>query len=103
MNTITDDLALYVARLDIYDMENNPDFHVVTLYKPHLPDNNESWQVFEDDDTVLSFWKYEVQDPSKIINLEKNKYPKGFVPLEDTFSPSESSKNDKYDFFFQKL
>ena len=76
-------------------MENKPNFPVITLYRPHLPDNDESWQVFEDNDTILAFLKDKVQDPSKSITLEKKKYLKGLAPLEDTFSPSDSSKIDK--------
>ena len=51
-------------------MASKPDCHVVTLYRPHLPNNDESWNLFEEDDTILAFLKYEVREPSKIINLE---------------------------------
>lgn len=83
-------------------MENKLDFPIITLYKPHLPDNDESWKVFEDDDIVLAFLKDEMQDPSKIINLKQNRYPKGLAPLEDAFSPSDSSKTDKSEKKFSK-
>ena len=52
MNTIDDGLAMFTARPDIYDMANKPYCLVVTLYRPHFPDNDESWNIFEGHDTI---------------------------------------------------
>lgn len=86
MNTIVDGLAMFSTRLDRYDMA------IITLYRPHFLDNDESWNIFEDYDTILGFLKDEVQEPSRVINTELNRYPKGLAHLEGTFSPSDASK-----------
>ena len=36
-------------------MENRPDCQVDTLYRPSLPENDESWQVFEYDEHIIAF------------------------------------------------
>lgn len=102
MNIIDGDLAMFASRLDRYGMDNKLYFPIVTLYRPHFISNNESWKVFEDDDIVLYFIKDEVQETSRVINLEQNKYPKGLIPLEDTFSPNDASKVEISKNFFSK-
>lgn len=92
MNTIVDCLAMYVARPRYFDLINKPDCNVVTLYKPHLPDNEESWQLFIDDQDLLEFLTNDSKESSKIINFDQNKYPKGLVPLEDVCSPGDAAK-----------
>lgn len=99
MNTIADGLAMFTTIPDRFDMANKSDCLVVTLYRPHLLDNDGSWYIFEDDDVILAFLKDEIDKPSKVINLEYNKYPKGLTPLEDTFSSSDASKVGTFDFF----
>ncbi len=53
-------------------------------------DNDESWQVFDDDDHIISFLEDRVSYDSWVIDLTHNKYPKGLVPLENAFSPSDA-------------
>lgn len=103
MNTIVYGLAMYASHLERYDMGNKPDGRIITLYRPHLPNNDEFWKVFEDDDTILSFLKGEAQEALKITNLKKNRYPKGLSALEDTFSPSDSSKTNRFRRKFSKV
>ena len=81
MNAIDDFLAMLDARPNIYDMDNKLDCFVITLYRPHFPDNDKSWHIFEDDDIILTFLKSEAQESSIVINLEQNRYPKGLPPL----------------------
>lgn len=91
MNSIVDVLAMFATRTNMFVRANKLNCHVVTLYRPHLPDNDEFWNIFKDDNMILSFLKDEIHEPSRDINLEQNKYPKVLTPLEDTFSSSDAS------------
>ena len=102
MNKIAHGLAMLATRRDRYDMSNKIGCHVLTLYKVHFPDNHESWHIFEDDDMILFFSKGKVQEPSRVINLDQNRYPKWRFPLEDTFSPSDASKTGTSENKFSK-
>lgn len=102
MNTIIDGLSMFTTRPYKFDMANKLDFPVITLYRPHLPNNDESWKFFEEDNTILAFLKDEIHEPSMVINLEHNKYPKGLAPLEDIFSSIHASKVGTYENKFSK-
>lgn len=86
MNTIVVGLASFAARIERFDMSNQIDYLAVSLYRLHLLDDEESWKVFEDDKALHDFLVNKTQQSSQITNLGQNKYPKGLVPLEDTFT-----------------
>jgi hypothetical protein len=60
-----------------------------SLYCPHIPDNVESWQVFPNDEGICAFIQNEPFKPKEIISMEDDKFPKGFTPLESSFSSSD--------------
>lgn len=90
-------------RPDQFNMASKPDYVVVTLYRPHLPKYDESWHIFEDDDSLLAFFKDEVPKYSKIINLKENRYPNRLAPLEDTFHQVMLPKHNFQRINFQRL
>jgi hypothetical protein len=63
----------------------------MSLYRPHFPDNVESWQVFPDDESICAFLQNEPLKRKEIISLEDNKFTKGLTPLEISFSSSDVS------------
>jgi hypothetical protein len=67
----------------------------LSLYQPHILNNEESWQVFPDDKSIFYFIPNESYKPKEIISLEDNKNPKCLTPLENSFSTSDVS-NSKY-------
>ena len=66
------------------------------LYRPHLPDNVESWQVFPSDERICAFIQNEPYKPKEIISMEDNKIPKGLTPLEISFSSSDVGNKEKH-------
>jgi hypothetical protein len=69
--------------------------HFCLLYRPHLPNNVESWQVFPDDEGICAFLQNDLYKPKEIISLEDNKIPKGLTPLESSFSMSDVGKKKR--------
>jgi hypothetical protein len=66
------------------------------LYRPHIPDNIESWQVFPNGERICAFIQNEPYKPKEIISMEDNKIPKGLTPLESSFSSSDVGKKEKH-------
>ena len=93
LNDVTDNLAVYAAHLDRHNLVERPDCSVISLYRPYLPNNEESWQVFEHDESLHAFLMNEDVHDFEMISLEHNKYPKGLSPLESNFSSADASKN----------
>lgn len=81
--------------------------------RPSVPDNIENWQFFNDDDDILRFLhcviEYENQEidfsyflrieddketnfGKEVIQLKKNKIPKGLVVLERVFDSQDKAK-----------
>jgi hypothetical protein len=60
-----------------------------SLYRSHIFDNIESWQVFPNNESIFSFIQTEPFKPKEIISIEDNKIPKGLTPLESFFSSSD--------------
>jgi hypothetical protein len=63
------------------------------MFRPHIPNNEESWQVILDDEIICVFIQNELFNPKEIISLEDNKIPKGLNPLEIPFFTSDVSNN----------
>jgi len=91
LNAMDDNLAAYAAHPDRHSLVEKPDCSVISLYRPHLPDNEESWQVFDHDESLHAFLTNESTCDFEMINLEHNMYPKGVAPLESNFSLSDAS------------
>jgi hypothetical protein len=66
------------------------------LYRLHIPDNIESWQVFPSDESIWYFIQNEPYKPKEIISMEDNKIPKGLTPLECLFSLSHVGNKEKH-------
>jgi hypothetical protein len=66
----------------------------LSLYRPHLPDNVESWKVFIDDEGICAFLQNEPYKPKETISLENDKIPKGLTPLESSFSMSDARNKE---------
>jgi len=92
LNVVADNLAVYADHPERYSWVEKPDCVVISLYRPHLPDNQESWQVFDHDESLQAFLTNEGEQNFEVINLEHNKYPKGLTPLESSFSMNDASK-----------
>ena len=64
------------------------------LYRPHIPDNVESWEVFPNYEGICSFIQNEPFKPKEIISMEDEKFQKGLTPLESSFSSSDVSNKE---------
>jgi hypothetical protein len=66
------------------------------VYRPHIPDNVESWQVFPSYESIYAFIQNEPYKPKEIISIEDNNIPKGLTPLESSFSSSDVGHKEKH-------
>jgi ribonuclease HI len=89
LNSMADQLAIFAASPNRQLMPHRNDCTFQSLYRPHIPDNIESWQVFPSDEIIYAFIQNEPYKPKKIISIEDNKIPKGLTPLESLFSLSD--------------
>jgi hypothetical protein len=94
LNSMADRLVVFAASPTRQLLPQRPDCTFMSLYRPHLPDNVESWQVFPDDEGICAFIQNEPYKPKEIISLENNKLPKGLTPLESSFSMSDVSNKE---------
>ena len=92
LNAVADNLVVYAACPDKHSLIERPNCSVISLYRPHLPDNEESWQVFDHDESLQAFLTNEEVHDFEMTNLEHKKYPKGLAPLESNFSSADASK-----------
>ena len=86
---MVDQLVVFVASPNRKLQPNKPDCTFQSLYRPYIPDNIESQQVFPSDDNICDFIQNELYKPKEIISIEDNKIPKGLTPLESSFSSSD--------------
>jgi hypothetical protein len=77
------------------NMPHRPDCTFQSLYRPHIPDNIESWQVFPNDEKIFAFIQNEPFKTKEIISIEDNKIPKGLTPLESLFSSSDVENKEE--------
>jgi hypothetical protein len=92
---MVDRLGFFAASITRKLFPRRPDCIFSSLYRPHLPNNEELWQVFSDDESICVFIQNEPYNLKEIISLKNNKIPKGLTPLESLFSTSDVS-NNKY-------
>jgi hypothetical protein len=66
------------------------------LYRPYIPNNVESCQVFASDEIIYAFIQNEPYKAKEIVSMEDNKILKGLTPLESSFSLSDVRKKEKH-------
>jgi hypothetical protein len=93
LNSIVDRLVVFATSPTRKLLPQRTDCTFLSLYRPHIPNNEESWQVFLDDESICSFIQNGPYKPKEIISLEDNKIPKGLTHLESSFSTSDVSNN----------
>jgi hypothetical protein len=91
-----DQLVVFAASPNRQLLPQRPDCTFQSLYRPHIPDNIESWQVFPSDESICAFIQNEPYKPKEIISMEDNKIPKGLTPLESSFSSSDVGNKEKH-------
>jgi hypothetical protein len=103
-NYVADALAISASTLQPCDGPLRDLCKMEVLFKPFIPDNLEHWQVFEDDDQIIRFMENNKEftdsqinflaDSMKleVINLQKNIFPKGCIPLEKLFDKHDVLK-----------
>jgi ribonuclease HI len=96
LNSMDDRLVVFPASPNRQLFPQRPDYAFEYLYRPHIPDNIESWQVFPSDESIFSFIQNEPYKPKEIISMEDNKIPKGLTRLESSFSSSDVGNKEKH-------
>jgi hypothetical protein len=96
LNSMANRLAVFAASPNQQLLPQRPDCTFQSLYRPHIPDNKESWQVFPSNESICSFIQNEPYKPKEIISMEDNKIPKGLTPLESSFSSSDVGNKEKH-------
>jgi ribonuclease HI len=95
LNSMDDRLVVFAASPTRQLLPHRPDCTFQSLYRPHIPDNIESWQVFPNDESICAFIQNEPFKPKEIISIEDDKIPKGLTPLESSFSSSDVGNKEK--------
>jgi ribonuclease HI len=96
LNSMVDQLAFFAASPNRQLLPHIHDCTFQYLYRPHIPDNIESWQVFPSDESICAFIQNEPYKPKEIISMEDNKIHKGLNPLESSFSSSDVGNKEKH-------
>jgi ribonuclease HI len=102
-NQKVDSLAVVASLFNTDDSQNHNTFHVKTIFRPSIPDNQEYWQVFENDehiakfltdhDSTLSDVSEEIQSNQKEIHDQSIVVlPKNYVSLESLFTRDDQTK-----------
>jgi hypothetical protein len=82
-------LAVFAASPNRLLLTHRPDCTFQYLYRPHVPNNIESWKVFPNDERICAFIQNEPLKPKEIIPIEDDNIPKGLTPIESSFSQSD--------------
>jgi ribonuclease HI len=96
LNSMVDRLVVFAASPTRQLLPQRPDCTFQSLYRPHIPDNVESWQVFPSDEGICAFIQNEPFKPKEIISIEDEKFPKGLTPLESSFSSSDVGNKETH-------
>jgi ribonuclease HI len=96
LNSMADRFVVFVASPTRQLLPQRPDCTFRSLYRPHIPENIESWQVFPSDESICDFIQNEPYKPKEIILMEDNKIPKGLTPLESSFSLIDVGNKEKH-------
>jgi hypothetical protein len=90
---MVDRLVIFVASPTIKLLPQRPYCTFLFLFRPHIPNNQESWQVFPNYENICSFIQNDSYNPKEIVSIEENKIPKGSTPLKNPISTSDVSNN----------
>jgi ribonuclease HI len=96
LNSMADRLFVFAASPTRQLLPQRLDYIFQSLYRPHIPDNVESWQVFPSDESICDFIQNEPYKPKEIISMEDDKISKGLTPLESSFSSSDVGNKEKH-------
>jgi ribonuclease HI len=96
LNSMADKLVVFSASPTRQLLPQRPICTFQSLYRPHIPDNVESWQVFPNDEVIYSFIQNESFKPKEIISIENDEFQKGLTPLEISFSSSDVSNKETH-------
>jgi hypothetical protein len=96
LNSMAYWLAIFAASPNRQLLPHRPDCTFQSLYRLHILDNIESWQVFPNKESIYDFIQSESFKPKEIISIEDNKIPKGLTPLESSFSSSDVGNKEKH-------
>jgi ribonuclease HI len=96
LNSMDGRLVAFVASLTRKLLPQIPDCTFQCLYRPHIPDNVESWKVFPSNEGICAFIQNEPFKPKEIISMENNQIPKGLTPLESSFSSSDVGNKETH-------
>jgi ribonuclease HI len=106
-NQMADALAISASTLQPCEGPFHDLCKMEVLFRPSIPENLEHWQVFEDDDQIISFMESskEFTDSQvsfladsmdlEVINLQSNTLPKGCIPLENLFDRHDVFKGKR--------
>jgi ribonuclease HI len=95
LNSMVDRLAVFATSPNRQLLPHRPNCTFQSLYRLHIPDNIDSWQVFPNDESIFTFIQNEHFKPKEIISIEDNKIPKGLTPLDISFSSSDVGNKEK--------
>ena len=96
LNSMDDMLVVFAASPTRQLLPQRIDCTFQYLYRPHIPDNIESLQVFPSDESICDFIQNKPYNPKEIISMEDSKIPKGLDPLESSFSLSDVGNKEKH-------
>jgi hypothetical protein len=96
LNSMANRLVVFASSPTRQILPQRPDCTFQSLYRPHIPDNVESWQVFPSDEDICTFIQNEPFNPKEIISIEDENFPKGSTPLESSFSSSDVGNKETH-------
>ena len=96
INSMADTLVVFATSPTRQILPQRIDCTFQYLYRPHILDNVDSWQVFPNDEGICSFIQNEPFKPKEIIYMENNKISKGLTPLESSFSSSDVGNKEMH-------
>jgi hypothetical protein len=79
LNSMAHRLVFFATSPTRQLLPQRPNCTFQSLYRPHIPDNVESWQVFSSDEVIYAFIQNESFNPKEIISVEDDKFPKGLT------------------------
>ncbi|KAH9317236.1 hypothetical protein KI387_019005, partial [Taxus chinensis] len=108
-NEAADRIAAVGATFDVVDniRREKTQPYIRVVVRPTVPDNNTSWQVFENDQHIINFLQEEAESSARnqdrleqqygnqVVQLRTNKLPKGLVTLESIFNPNDHFRKEK--------
>lgn len=105
-NKKVDALVVTASLFNIEDLQQEGTYHVKTIFRPSIPDNQEYLQVFENDEHVVNFFtdddtiievdpKEDQNSQEKIYKQSQKPSPKKYINLESLFPRDDQTKISK--------